>query len=70
MDTDVATYTINTILQGTTVSNEMNSYWAFVKTGTGSFIKVTVQAPNSYVAGEILKNTYGQNLQTGPALMT
>ena len=48
----------------------MNSYWAFVKTGTGSFIKVTVQAPNSYVAGEILKNTYGQNLQTGPALMT
>jgi hypothetical protein len=52
------------------MSNELKTYWAFVKTGTGSFIKVTVQAPNPYVAGEILKNTYGQNLQSGPALVT
>jgi hypothetical protein len=48
----------------------MNTYWAFVKTGVGSFIKVTVQADNAYVAGEILKNTYGNNLQSGHALVT
>jgi hypothetical protein len=52
------------------MSNGMMTYWAFVKTGTGSFIKVTVQAPNPHVAGEILKNTYGQNLQSGPSLVS
>lgn len=47
----------------------MNTYWANVKTGIGGFIKVTVQAPNAYIAGEMLKNTYGTNLLTGPALI-
>jgi hypothetical protein len=48
----------------------MNTYWAHVKTGTGGFIKVTVQADNAYIAGEILKNTYGANLMTSAALVT
>jgi hypothetical protein len=51
-------------------ANTIYSYWAFVKTGTGSFIKVTVQAPNSYVAEQMLKNTYGSNLMTGAAMIT
>jgi hypothetical protein len=52
------------------MSTELKVYWAFVKTGVGGFIKVTVQADNPYVAGEMLKNTYGTNLMTGPALVT
>jgi len=52
------------------MSETLKSFWAFVKTGEGSFIKVTVQAPNTYVAGEILKNTYGKNLQSGPSLVS
>ena len=52
------------------MATEMNTYWAFVKTGVGGTIKVTVQANNAYVAGEMLKNTYGTNLMTGPALVT
>jgi hypothetical protein len=51
-------------------ANTIYSYWAFVKTGTGSFIKVTVQAPNSYIAEQMLKNTYGSNLMTGAAMIT
>jgi acyl CoA:acetate/3-ketoacid CoA transferase len=47
----------------------MNSYWAFVKTGTGGFVKVTVTADNIWIAGQILKNTYGDNLQSGPSLV-
>ena len=49
-------------------AQENFTYWANVKTGIGGFIRVTVQAPNAFVAGEILKNTYGHNLMTGPAL--
>jgi hypothetical protein len=52
------------------MSTELKVYWAFVKTGVGGTIKVTVQANNAYVAGEMLKNTYGTNLMTGPALVT
>jgi len=49
-------------------AQENQTYWANVKTGIGGFIRVTVQAPNAFIAGEMLKNTYGQNLMTGPAL--
>lgn len=52
------------------MATELKTFWAFVKTGVGGTIKVTVQAENSYIAGEILKNTYGTNLMTGPALVT
>ena len=40
----------------------MNTYWAFVKTVTGGFIKVTVQADTSYTAYEIMRATYGDRL--------
>lgn len=46
----------------------MNRYWAFVKTGTGGFVKVYVTAENIWIAGQILKNTYGDNLQSGASL--
>jgi hypothetical protein len=49
---------------------EMKSYWAFVKVGTGNFIKVTIQADTPYNALQILKNTYGENLQSGPSLIS
>lgn len=45
------------------------TYWAFVRTGVGSFIRVTIQAENFFQAQTILKNTYGKNLQSGPALV-
>lgn len=40
----------------------MNTYWAFVSTGTGAFIRVTVQADNPYNAYQILLSMYGDNL--------
>ncbi len=53
------------------MSTEIKTYWANVKTslGGGGFIRVTVQAESIFIAGEILKNTYGHNLMTGPALL-
>lgn len=45
----------------------MNTYWAFVRTGTGSFIKVYVNADNAYVAKEMLIGMYGDDLMTGAA---
>ena len=47
----------------------MYTYWAFVSTGTGSFIKVTVQAPNAYVAYEMLKAQYGSKLLSQAAAL-
>ena len=47
---------------------EIKTYWAFVKAGTGNIIKVTVQADTPYNALQILKNTYGENLSSGPTL--
>lgn len=49
---------------------EMKTYWAFVRTGMGGFTKVYVQADSPYNAEQILKNTYGSNLQSGPALVS
>lgn len=40
----------------------MNTYWAFVRTVPGAFIKVTVQADNSYAAYQMLKAMYGDQL--------
>lgn len=48
----------------------MNTYWAFVRTGVGAFIKVTVQAPNIYVAKEMLKSMYGDQLISNPSLQS
>jgi hypothetical protein len=53
-----------------TTENNIKSYWAFVKAGTGNFIRVTIQADTPYNALQILKNTYGDNLQSGPALVS
>lgn len=44
-------------------------YWAFVRTGVGGFIRVEIEAENFFQAQTILKNTYGKNLQSGPALV-
>lgn len=49
---------------------EMKQYWAFVKTGSGGFIKVFVTADSPYNALQILKNTYGAQLQSGPSLVS
>jgi hypothetical protein len=40
----------------------MNNYWAFVRTVPGAFIKVTIQAPDSYQAFQMLKAMYGDQL--------
>lgn len=46
----------------------MNTYWAFVSTGIGSVIKVTVQAPNQYHAQQQLRAQYGSQLVSEAAL--
>lgn len=46
----------------------MNTYWAFVSIDKGAFIKVTVQAPNSYIAQQMLMAMYGDKLRSNPAL--
>lgn len=48
---------------------EMKQYWCFVAAGTGNFVKVYVTADSPYNALQILKNTYGDNLRSGPALV-
>lgn len=40
----------------------MNTYWALVSTGVGSFMRVTVQADTPYVAYQMLKSMYGDKL--------
>ena len=47
----------------------MNTYWAFVKIDAGSFIRVTVQAPNPYTAEQMLKAMYGDRLKSGVAIV-
>lgn len=48
----------------------MHIYWAFVSIDKGSFIKVTVQAPNPYTAEQMLKAMYGDKLKTGASLVS
>jgi hypothetical protein len=43
----------------------MQTYWANVRTTAGGFIRVTVQAPNPFVAMEMLKAMYGDKLMSG-----
>ncbi len=45
----------------------MNTYWAFVQTVAGGFIRITVQADTSYSAYEIMKATYGNRLMSAYA---
>ena len=47
----------------------MYLYWAFVRTGVGSFMKVTVRADNPYNAKQMLLAQYGSNLISEPALI-
>jgi hypothetical protein len=42
----------------------MQTYWANVRTTAGGFIRVTVQAPNPFVATELLKAMYGDSLMS------
>jgi hypothetical protein len=49
---------------------EMRQYWALVSTGTGGMIKVFITADSPYNALQILKNTYGENLKSGPSLVS
>lgn len=40
----------------------MHTYWAFVRTGIGAFMRVTVQADSPYNAYQMLKALYGDQL--------
>jgi len=40
----------------------MYTYWANVRTGVGSFMRVTVNANNPYEANQMLLAMYGDNL--------
>lgn len=40
----------------------MNTYWANVRTVVGGFMRVTVQAPNPYIAYQMLLSMYGDRL--------
>ena len=43
----------------------MQTYWANLRTTAGGdFIRVTVQAPNPFVATEMLKALYGDRLMS------
>ena len=46
----------------------MYKWWAFVRTGLGTFIKVTIYADNQYQATEMLRGMYGDNLQCEAAM--
>jgi hypothetical protein len=40
----------------------MYTYWAFVRTVVGGFMRVTVQADNPYNAYQMLRAMYGNQL--------
>ena len=40
----------------------MYTWWAFVRTTVGGFMRVTVQAPNQYQAQQMLMSMYGEKL--------
>ncbi len=42
----------------------MKTYWAFVGIEPGSFMRVSVQAPDPFTAKEMLKAMYGDKLKT------
>jgi hypothetical protein len=41
----------------------MYTWWAFIDTTNGGFIKATVQANTPYEACEIMRNMYGNNFR-------
>lgn len=41
---------------------DMYTYWAFVRTVVGGFMRVTVQADNPYNAYQMLRAMYGNQL--------
>jgi hypothetical protein len=51
------------------MATQTRQYWAFVRTTTGGFIRVTVTADSWYNAQQMLKNTYGSNLMSDAALV-
>jgi len=42
--------------------SNMRTWWVHVRTDGGSFMTVTVQAPDSFQAYQVAKNLYGANL--------
>lgn len=46
------------------------TYWAFVQTVVGGFIRVTVQAPNHFHANQQLQAQYGGKLLSEAALVS
>lgn len=40
----------------------MQTWWAFVRTDVGAFMKVTVQAPDNWTATQMLREIYGDKL--------
>jgi hypothetical protein len=47
----------------------MYTWWAFVRTDVGAFMKVTVQADTQYNAMQMLRNMYGTNLCSEAAMV-
>lgn len=48
----------------------MHTYWAFVRTGIGAFMRVTVQADGPYNAYQMLKALYRDQLISDSANRT
>lgn len=46
----------------------MYTWWAFVSTGSGSFMRVTVRAPSAWQAKQQLMSQYGDKLISEAAL--
>lgn len=42
----------------------MKTWWGLVRTTTGGFMRVTVQATNAYEAQVMMKSMYGKDLLT------
>ena len=45
----------------------MRTFWALIRTSAGGIIRVTVQAENNFVAYEMMKATYGNQLISASA---
>jgi hypothetical protein len=42
----------------------MRTWWGLIRTDGGGYIRITVQAENSFVAYEMMKAMYGDKLLT------
>ena len=45
----------------------MQTWWGLIRTDGGGYIRITVQAANSFVAYEMMKAMYGDKLFTETA---